>query len=634
MEAKWCFPSSNGGEKRGLNDSGIETFKDNPIKSLAREICQNSLDAALPGRKAIVEFSTFSLDKDAFPDVNGFEQILNTCYDYSKPNKNLKTLEFFKNAINKIHNYKIPMLRISDFNTTGLSGTDWDNLVNSSGASEKSEGKSGSFGIGKSAPFACSEFRTVFYSTLDLNGGQRGKGVSRLISYKLGENPDYSDNLSQGTGYYGVPTGYSIKPLGNMIELDKSFKRTSSGTDIFISAFHFSQRADFKSDIISAVLDGFLIAIWQEKLEVKVNRCIINKNTLKAVIEQYGQFLKNDNIAMCYDLLADENTVWHSIPVYRCEGLPEVLGSISFSFKLRQDGINTVSMVRSSGMKIFDKKRLCDSLRYVGIALMEGELLNSLLRNLENPAHNKWEPERHENPVHVRGILKQIYNSLSQKLNEVAFDMIDDELDIEGAGEYLPDESDDQTQNEDKNSGKENSNKIISIEIKEIKRPEDIAHLETNEIGEDIESIIAGDNNEIVDEYSDVDLSGSNSDKTRDYTNENLLEPDDVFKGKQHILVKSKDIRLFCTNKKEGVYRLIFTPTVNSPKGYISIERIAEEREKMPIDVLSVSDTNLEFIKNKIGYFEFKEGQPCKVDIQIDNEEYSAMEVKLYAYKG
>ena len=69
MSIKWYFPSTGGGRKSGLNDGNIETFKDNPYKSLAREICQNSLDAAKKGKVAIVEFSTFTIDSKDFPDV-------------------------------------------------------------------------------------------------------------------------------------------------------------------------------------------------------------------------------------------------------------------------------------------------------------------------------------------------------------------------------------------------------------------------------------------------------------------------------------------------------------------------------------------------------------------------------------
>lgn len=41
----WRFPSNDYGQIFGIADSGVETFKGTPMKSLAREICQNSIDA-------------------------------------------------------------------------------------------------------------------------------------------------------------------------------------------------------------------------------------------------------------------------------------------------------------------------------------------------------------------------------------------------------------------------------------------------------------------------------------------------------------------------------------------------------------------------------------------------------------
>ena len=633
MKAEWCFPSSNGGEKRGLNDSGIETFNDNPIKSLAREICQNSLDAVLKDKIAIVEFKTFNIDSANFPDKDGFNDILNKCYDYSKNNINPKTPQFFKHALEKINNNKISMLRISDFNTTGLKGSDWDNLVNSSGASEKAEGKGGSFGIGKNAPFACSEFRTVFYSTMDLDGNKKSKGVSRLISYKLGENEDHSDNLSQGTGYYGINNSFNIKHLDEMLVLDESFKRTTSGTDIFVSSFKNSGENEFKSNIIAEILDGFLIAIWNEKLEIKVNDYIINKITLPSVIEAYKKSL-NENTIMCFDLLTDKNAEWHLIPIKLSGTIP--LGNISFGFKLRYDGTNKVSMIRSSGMKILDKTSLCPSLRYVGIALIEGDYLNNLLRSLENPSHNKWEPQRSDNPTTARNLLKDIYNSLTDKLNEVASSTFDDQIDIEGAGDYLPDEIEDNNNNNIKIINQESLNKIIDVEVKVIEKPKSVAHLETDEIGDDLQSTIEDKGSPTEgDGFDGFEHLGSKPSGIgeRDFDNIGMNQNND-FNGERLIMVKSKDIRIFCINKKDRLYRLIFTPTANSLKGYISIQKIAEQNEKMPIEIVYVKDPNLEFIQNKIGYFEFKEDQPCKVDIKIADEDYLTMEVKLYAYKG
>ena len=41
----WSFPPNADGEDEDLNNPGIESFKNTPLTSLAREICQNSLDA-------------------------------------------------------------------------------------------------------------------------------------------------------------------------------------------------------------------------------------------------------------------------------------------------------------------------------------------------------------------------------------------------------------------------------------------------------------------------------------------------------------------------------------------------------------------------------------------------------------
>ena len=58
---KWRFNHNGYGQGVGLNEGGVETFKDNPDASLAREICQNSIDAGVKGKPAIVEFKTFVL---------------------------------------------------------------------------------------------------------------------------------------------------------------------------------------------------------------------------------------------------------------------------------------------------------------------------------------------------------------------------------------------------------------------------------------------------------------------------------------------------------------------------------------------------------------------------------------------
>lgn len=628
MERNWRFPSSNGGLKEGLNNSGIETFRDNPIKSLAREICQNSLDAALNDNPVMVEFKTFNIKRSEFPDLQGFCDILTKCHEKSKEKSNSVTIDFFANALKKINKDSIPMLRISDFNTTGLNDQDWDNLVDSSGVSDKSEGQGGSFGIGKNAPFACSDFRTVFYSTLDKENNTKSKGVSRLIAHKLGTNPDGSDDLSQGTGFYGIATDYNIKYINAMLNLDKSFNRTTSGTDIFVSGLMVDM--NFSSTIIAEVIDSFLVAIWNEKLEVKVNDFLICKQSLPTVCERFSKFL-NANTIMCFDLLSDTQTQWFDLPI-ALQTLQ--IGNIKFGFKLRQDGTNKVSMVRSTGMKILDKTGLCPSLRFVGLAIVEGSL-NTILRKLENPSHTKWEVQRAPDPSYARTILKTMYNAISDKLNEFAINTFDKELDIEGAGEYLPDEIIDLGSKQQQEGKKENLNKLISIEAKVIENPKSNS-LETDEIGNDIlssEDAQGSPSDEGVldgyDRYGKKPLGSGD----RDFDEIGNLDDDSEY-GKAPIVVKAKEIRIFCIDKKEQWYRLVCTPLISSFKGIVTIYKLAEQNEKMPIIIKAVNNPELEFKKNKIFYFSFSEGKPFKVDFRISGHEYSTMEVKLYAYKG
>lgn len=73
MTNEWNFPHNGFGQVRGVSDAGIETFTGTEIQSLAREICQNSLDAAMEGKNATVrvEFEQYRISSS---DIPGYEQ--------------------------------------------------------------------------------------------------------------------------------------------------------------------------------------------------------------------------------------------------------------------------------------------------------------------------------------------------------------------------------------------------------------------------------------------------------------------------------------------------------------------------------------------------------------------------------
>ena len=114
----WRFPGNNYTFENGLNNADMETFKKDPRASLARETCQNSIDAKREEcSKAIVKFESFIIDDNDIPSVDRLKEEVYSCYNYRKHPKDKAELSNMKDALNK---EKIRCLRISDYNTIGL----------------------------------------------------------------------------------------------------------------------------------------------------------------------------------------------------------------------------------------------------------------------------------------------------------------------------------------------------------------------------------------------------------------------------------------------------------------------------------------------------------------------------------
>src|SRR5208282_5946916 len=211
MQIKWTFAKNEGGRESGLHDAGIETFKGNFDRYLAREVIQNSLDARAAASKPVkMQFKLRALKRKQIPDLEGLKTSLSRCANYWKQDK--KAFKFFSEAEQLATADEVTALQVSDFNTTGVRGgdsdrnKDWYNLIRCAGSSPKGGGEGGSFGIGKNAPFAASEMRTVLYSTHTADGGRAFQGVAVLASYELPGGA-----TAQPTGFLGGPKGTSIR---------------------------------------------------------------------------------------------------------------------------------------------------------------------------------------------------------------------------------------------------------------------------------------------------------------------------------------------------------------------------------------------------------------------------------------
>ena len=447
----WNFPGNNYGKITGISEAGIETFRGSLFQSLAREICQNSLDARVDLNKPVyLEFVLNEINKD---DIDAFDELyeaITLCRDFWKDNS--KTVNFLNQAIKVCQKDTIRILRISDFNTTGLPGSKeyksspWQNLVKSSGVSDKNGTSGGSYGIGKSAPFACSDLRTVYYSTLDNEGIRAYQGVANLVSFKSKDRFLRKGEVTQGTGYYGEKTTNSA--VDTILSID-GFVRNDCGTDIYILGFIKSD--EWKDEVVKSVLDGYLISILNKDIRVKVEDVIIDDEHLPELMEQY-----KTEIPLTYNyyqVLSSKETV-HITENF------ENLGNLSLHILIHKDFRRKVLMSRSNGMKIFDKQNISGTIPFAGVCILEDENLNSYFREMETPQHNNWEPDRHSNRKEAKKMKNALFKFIKDKILEVGKETISDEMDAIGAGEIIPDFN-------DGNDYQNSTTEYIANEVKE-----------------------------------------------------------------------------------------------------------------------------------------------------------------------
>ncbi|MCI9173814.1 MAG: hypothetical protein HFH49_02550 [Lachnospiraceae bacterium] len=464
MSVKWEFPSNDYGILNGIGEAGIETFRGVPYRSLAREICQNSLDAVLVQSQPVrVEFrSSFLSDKD-IPDFYTLKKALKLCYEFWSEQNNKKTTDFFKQAMKVSENNKISLLRISDFNTTGLTGSDqdyntpWQNLVKSSGVSDKAGSSGGSFGIGKSAPFACSDLRTVFYATQDKDGLKAFQGIARLVSFKKKDFEGLkTDEISTGIGYYGETRRKSA--IRECISLDQEFCRNESGTDVFVLGF--SNKDNWKNEIIKSVLEDFLCAIYEGKLVVRIDEIEISKSTLAEVIENYKE---EAQIAYnYYQVLISPETEVREFQF-------EDLGWGKFYLLIQNNLHRRVLMSRSNGMKVFEQKNISSTIPFAGICVLNDDRVNSYFREMENPQHNAWEPERHHQPKEAKKKKQSLARTIKNIVIEFGKSTTVDEMDAEGMGEFLPDNIESGQKEGEKKENVTDRTKDINIMLSSLK---------------------------------------------------------------------------------------------------------------------------------------------------------------------
>ena len=593
MSICWNFPSNNNGKISGISEAGIETFRGKQLKSLAREICQNSLDAKEASKdKVIVEFELYEVSFKDDPRINGLKEYFKLAKEYWKENE--KTIRFLEKAEKNFKKDKIRVLRISDYNTTGLVDSDkkknstWNNLVKSSGVSDKTGSSGGSYGIGKSAPFACSDLRTVFYNTLDKTGLQAFQGVANLVSFEMEDG-----TTTQGIGYYGnSENNTAIKNMENF----GSYIRKECGTDIYVIAF--SDDEEWEKRIIEAILENFLIAILKNNIEVKVGRTLINKETLNSLIEEH-----KDNISLTYNyyqVLTGNESEEMEIPL-------RDLGVFRLYLAIKKDFKRTILISRSNGMKILDGNRISGSIQFSGVCILEDEKIK-----------------------------KEFFRILREKVKEKGKESITDEMDAVGMGEYLPDIQDISSDSENKKENIENGKKTFEcqkITTLEAARNSTIEISDENEEENYIdESSEEGEIENEVPSEGDFNLGDKKSG-----TGNGAIGNGEKLDLSKFSHMHPSSIRIFKVSDENDneVYKMIFKLNRNTKNAVIEVS-IAGEDRTIPIIIKSVKNENGEILESKNNRIDMKnllKDTKYSILFSLNGNENYPVEVKIYGDK-
>ena len=623
---QWYFPPNNDADIIGINNSGVETFQGTPLKSLAREICQNSIDASISDEPVSIEFMPFELPSNELIGIDSLLDAFEKSTEYWSEQSTRDSVEFFERGTKVMKGETIPFLRVSDFNTKGLQGSDkdfntpWVNLTKSHGVSDKSGTSGGSFGIGKFAPFACSALRTIFYSTVDEDGLIASQGISRIASFRQPEE----GLVTMGVGYFGNDRN---RPLATETNLDPNFCRGEgqTGTDIFISGFLYFNM-DWKSDIIASVLDGFLCAIYNEKLIVRVGDTLIDKDNLQGLLLHYKDAI-SENAGNYFRVLTSPDAVWFE-ENYRNQG------EIKLGLIIQPEMHRKVAMIRKTGMKIMDRGNISGVIPFAGVLIIEGDEINDFLRGLENPQHTKWEPKRvepKEREPYAREYIKGLVDFIKASLDTLKEQDLQEEVDPD-IGEYLPLIDENESTTEPKLEEALPA-QIQSIDISmPTQRPRNsgFAGNDAGAVSDDEGSEPAVEDSEGAGHDEGETSEGDHRRRGEDEGSGEGLHPAE--KRKTPVGVSADKVRTICLNRETGEYSLTFVPLISATNGYFDLYLSAESQKyKAPIQAASqLGGQSLEVVDNRISGLVFRANEPIRIKFMIDYEDYCSMEVEAY----
>lgn len=457
MKKQWYYGKNNNPDDLLCDEFLDSKFGIDSWTSFAREIIQNSLDAkdtTLPNN--IPVRIVFDLNRNlSINDIPGGTDIIDTLQRCINNTDQKRTKEKYEAGLTLLSREKIPCVKVSDYNTTGLkTGRDeaWGALIYDTGKSIKQRpGSAGSYGVGKKVPFIISDVNTVFYATYN-ETDKLLEGKSILTDFK-----DSNNIRRTNKGWYGLFDIDENDPRNCVHPIDATsdydihpyFKRLDKkGTDVIIVGVDIKDKVDkIKELIVNAILENFFIAIRENKLEVIIsgfeleNTIEINQRTFDNVLNKYYsqkiKFKKETSTLVTGNLINYRNALYQQPEIIDIPNKENSIGQVYLYFLLGNDKKKKYySIVRSHGMKICDYQCTADQ-PYSAVAYIKGKKLNEALSNLENAAHDDFITKDDSLDKKTVQLFKLMKKSIDNRIKELSKIQPNTEQNIEGLDSML-----------------------------------------------------------------------------------------------------------------------------------------------------------------------------------------------------
>lgn len=453
----WLHPIDDADQWDDFNDPGLAHFSGDPVRHLAREVIQNAYDAGETGI-VTVKIRRVEVDTNTIPNLPELMENIESCYENSK--SEVKKAEiFFQNALVELKKKKIAILEISDYNTLGMkgpstNGTPYYAFMKAKGQSRKTnDAASGSYGIGKFAPYAVSNIRTIFISTVYENDSgelvQLTQGKSILMSH------DLNGKRKQGVGFWGVKE--KCQPILGISQLPEWVQRVSKSEDLpnskgsKLSVLCFDSSKKWQEDLAVSIAENFFAAISGGKLRVEIDeKYTLDQTTI-------GDFLTRADIRQMIDKLPGEPEQFDNSKNYLTafkggtEVITEETESLHLGFCqvriLIGEGLPKKVCALRNGMFITDNlaglKSFSDFKEFVAVFHCQSQKGNELLRAMEPPRHDDFEPPllpTKAEQVKGRAALRDLAIWVRDALKRHAKDPVSEVTEIDELKDFFGDE--------------------------------------------------------------------------------------------------------------------------------------------------------------------------------------------------